>query len=65
MSKAIEVWGGLPVRVKMKQTVRSDIPFNSISPAYKGQIYEVTVNPHGAVAAVVDGDRDRSVTQPA
>lgn len=51
-SPALDVWGGqLPKRVKMLRDVTSDLPFPPFLCCHQGCIYEVELNPHGAVSA--------------
>lgn len=45
------------MRIRMLQTVRSDIPFNPCPPAFQGQVYTATENPYGAVAAILRDGR--------
>ena len=44
--------GRVPLRVRMLETVRSEMRWSKIAPAYSGHLYEVWVNSHGAVAVV-------------
>lgn len=59
LKTAAQVWGGkIPKRVCMLKTVRSDSSFLSGSNlvCHEEETYEVEVNPHGAVSAIL-GDR--------
>ena len=45
----------VPKRVRMLQTVRSDIPVGNRPRAIRGWVYGVWVNTHGAVVALTQG----------
>lgn len=47
-----EIMQKIPSAIRMLQTVRGEIPGNSLI-AYKGEEYRAIVNQHGAVSAVV------------
>lgn len=45
----------VPLKVKLTKHVVSDLPFSKLA-AYSGQTYNVWVNSHGAVSAIMAGD---------
>ncbi len=48
--------GRVPLRVRMLDTVSSELPFGPQNVAYSGGEFECWVNSHGAVAVFIDGE---------